>query len=229
MGGSINTVFAKLADRHLDPKKLKGYAARFGFGRPIPFDLKVPASPADIPGDRLEFARTAAGFWHVHMSPLHGAVIAATVANRGLMPRPFLVDRVIDTKKNRVVYHAPQVAPRRVLPKRTVGRTAEMMCRTVSDGTARKAFFDRKNRPFLPGIRVAGKTGTLSGVKPYRGFTWWVGFAPYDKPEIALAALVVNTPKWRIKASYLAREALRYYLVERPKELRRRKPAQPHT
>jgi cell division protein FtsI/penicillin-binding protein 2 len=67
----------------------------------------------------------------------------------------------------------------------------------------------------LPGIAVAGKTGSLSDERPYRAYSWWVGFAPENAPEIALAALVVNTPKWRIKSSFVAREALRYYLVER--------------
>ena len=85
-------------------------------------------------------------------------------------------------------------------------------------GTARRTFHDRHGRPFLPGVRIAGKTGTLSGSDPYRGYTWWVGFAPAEAPTIAVAALAVNTPLWRIKASYVAREALRYYLVERPTE-----------
>jgi cell division protein FtsI/penicillin-binding protein 2 len=54
----------------------------------------------------------------------------------------------------------------------------------------------------------------LSAERPYRGYTWWVGFAPAERPTIAVAAVVVNTPLWRIKASYVAREALRWYLVE---------------
>jgi hypothetical protein len=45
-----------------------------------------------------------------------------------------------------------------------------------------------------------------------------VGFAPADAPKIAVAALLINSPKWRIKASYLAREALRYYLIDEPKK-----------
>ena len=95
------------------------------------------------------------------------------------------------------------------------------MERTVSRGTARSAFFDDKGQPFLPGIIVAGKTGTLTRERPsYRGYTWWVGFAPLERPTIAVAALVVNTPEWRIKASYLAREALRYHLVVRPRAAR---------
>jgi beta-lactamase class D len=66
----------------------------------------------------------------------------------------------------------------------------------------------------LPGIAVAGKTGSLSSERPFRHYTWWVGHAPADAPKIAVAALVVNTPEWRIKASYLAREALKQFLVQ---------------
>ncbi|MFN7697770.1 MAG: penicillin-binding transpeptidase domain-containing protein [Deltaproteobacteria bacterium] len=84
----------------------------------------------------------------------------------------------------------------------------------MSRGTARRAFHDERGRPFLPGIAVAGKTGTLSEERPYRGYTWWVGFAPADHPRIAIATLVVNTPEWRIKASHAAVEALRHHLVE---------------
>jgi cell division protein FtsI/penicillin-binding protein 2 len=89
-----------------------------------------------------------------------------------------------------------------------------MMTNTVTKGTAKKAFWDQRGRPFLPGIRVAGKTGTLSRYDPQRTYNWWVGYAPVDDPQIAVAALVVNEPKWRIKASYVAKEALRAYLVK---------------
>jgi cell division protein FtsI/penicillin-binding protein 2 len=92
-----------------------------------------------------------------------------------------------------------------------------MMERTTTHGTGRRTFFDDHGNAFLPGIAVAGKTGTLSSSEPYRGYTWWVGFAPADAPTIAVAALVVNTPRWRIKAVYAARETLRYYLVEAPR------------
>ena len=58
---------------------------------------------------------------------------------------------------------------------------------------------------------------SLSAERPYRGYTWFVGFAPAEDPQIAVATLIVNTPRWRIKAAYAAREALRYYLVEKPR------------
>ena len=216
VGLSINAIIAKLAVRHLDQATVERYASAFGFGHAIPFDLPTRASPSEVPSDqsdRLEFARTSAGFWHMHLSPLHGGVIAATLANDGLMMRPSLVDRVVVDGDPLLETEPEEI--RRVISRRTARTVARMMERTCQDGTARSAFFDRRGRPFLPRIRVAGKTGTLAGTDPYRGYTWWIGFAPADRPRLAVAALVVNTPRWRIKASYLAREALRHYLVAR--------------
>lgn len=220
MGRSINTIFAKLADRNLEHDTLRRYAEAFGFGHALPFDVPTRPSPAEVPDDRLEFARTAAGFWHMHMSPLHAALIGATIANGGRMPRAAIVDRIVAADGRVVHRHEPEIY-RAVVSERTARLTGEMMQRTVTHGTSRRTFHDNQGRPFLPGVSVAGKTGTLSGRDPYRGYTWWVGFAPTEAPTIALAALVVNTPRWRIKANYVAREALRYYLVERPRELER--------
>jgi penicillin-binding protein A len=220
MGGSINAVFARLADEHLDARTLGRYASAFGFGEALPFDVPVAASPIDVPDERVERARAAAGFWHSHMSPLHAALIAATIANRGSMPRASIVDRVLDADGD-ITYEARPEQFRAVIGRRTAELLDRMMRRTVTHGTARRAFFDDHGRPFLPGIEVAGKTGTLSSERPYRGYTWWVGYAPADDPQIAVAALLVNTPEWRIKASYAAREALRYWLVTRPAEARR--------
>jgi peptidoglycan glycosyltransferase len=215
MGGSINTVFAKLADRKLDGARIARYAQAFGFGHALPFDAPLRSSAYEVPEDRLERARTAAGFWHMHMSPLHGALIAATIANGGAMPRASMIDRVRDAHGKALHAHAPSTF-RSVVGRSTASALTSMMALTVSEGTARSAFHDAKGRPYLPNISVAGKTGSLSSERPYRHYSWWIGFAPERAPEIALAALVVNTPKWRIKSSYVAREALRHYLVERP-------------
>jgi peptidoglycan glycosyltransferase len=215
MGGSINTIFAKLADRSLPSGTLERYAEAFGFGHALPFDAPTRPSPAEVPADRLERARTAAGFWHMHMSPLHGALIAATLANGGAMPRPAMVERVLDAHGKPLYTHAPS-AFRSVVSRATARTVGKMMVETVTRGTSRSAFHDPKGQPFLPGVRVAGKTGSLSSESPYRAYSWFVGYAPEDNPRIALAALVVNTPQWRIKSSYLAREALRNYLMRKP-------------
>jgi penicillin-binding protein A len=201
---------AKLADRKLDRARLLRSAQAFGFGRPLSFDAAIRQSPVDLPTERLELARAAAGFWHVHMSPLHGALIAATIANRGAMPRASMIERVVD-RKGRVIRTFQPAASRNAISAATARTLAHMMTGTVTHGTARDAFHDGRGRPFLPGISVSGKTGSLSSERPYRAYSWWVGFAPEVAPKIALAALVVNGPKWRIKASHVAREALQTY------------------
>lgn len=217
MGGSINAVFAKLADRHLDPATLGRYASAFGFGEALPFDVPTQPSPIEIPEERLEFARTSAGFWHSQLSPLHGALIAATIANDGRMPRATMVDQVIDRSGHVSWEQRPQVH-RQVVGRLTARALNRMMRRTVARGTARRAFHDDHGVAFVPGVEIAGKTGTLSSERPFRGYTWFIGFAPADAPTIAVAALVVNRPEWRIKASFVAREALRQYLVVRPRQ-----------
>lgn len=227
LGHSTNAVIAKLADRHLDRPTLRRYATAFAFGQGLPFELPTPVSEMDVPTGRLERARTAAGFWHMHMSPLHGALIAATVANDGRMPRAAIVDRVVEADGRVSHRHEPRTY-RAVIPRRTARRLARMMETTVASGTARRSFRDPSGHPFLPDIRVAGKTGTLSSERPYRGYTWFVGFAPAEAPTIAVAALIVNTPRWRIKAAYAAREALRYYLVEEPHRRALREAATSH-
>jgi cell division protein FtsI/penicillin-binding protein 2 len=126
-----------------------------------------------------------------------------------------MVKRVLDADDKVLYSHAPSKF-RSVVSRATARSIGHMMTETVARGTSRSAFFDPKGVPFLPGIAVAGKTGSLSSESPYRAYSWFVGYAPEDKPRIALAALVVNTPKWRIKSSYLAREALRNYLIRKP-------------
>jgi len=212
LGYSINAVFAKLADRNIDAARMTQYVSAFGFGQRLPFDLPTMPSPVDVPDGRLERARMAAGFWHSQLSPLHGALLAATIANDGKMPYAALVERIESQTGETLYQHTPRTF-RQVLPRQTAQLAGEMMTRTVTKGTSKKAFWDPKGRPFLPGISVAGKTGTLSRYEPHRTYNWWVGYAPVDDPKVAVAALVVNEPTWRIKASYVAREALRQYLM----------------
>ena len=216
LGFSINAVFGKLALRHLSPQRLARQAAAYGFGERLPFDVPTEQSTLDVPRERVEFARTAAGFWHTSLSPLHGASIAATIANGGRMMRPELVERVVDAE-GRTLYQSEPALHRKVTDPGTAQQLGVMLRATVAQGTARRAFHDARGRPLLPGIAVAGKTGTLSSERPYRGYTWWVGFAPADRPTIALAVLVVNDPAWRIKASQVAAETLRHYLVDAPR------------
>lgn len=208
MGRSLNAVFAKLAIKHLTPSRVTAAAKTFGFGEPIPFDVPVMPSKVNIPEDRLGFGRTAAGFWNTTLSPLGGATLMQAIANGGEMLRPVIVESV--TEDGATIYEAPKrQVLRTVIRPETADALTTMLEATVSGGTSHRAFRDNKGRPFLPNIRVAGKTGTLS--EQERLYTWFVGFAPSQKPEVAVSVLAVNRPTWQAKANVVARDILRAY------------------
>ncbi len=220
MGRSINTVFARLAQKHLTPQTLEATAKRFGFGDSVPFDLPTQPSSLRIPDEPLEYARTAAGFWHSTLSPLHAAWISATIARGGEAIRPFVVSEALDATGRSFYRASPSTAVRRFISHEGAKALTEMMESTVRDGTSFKAFHDGKKRPFLPGVAVAGKTGTLTDAQTNRYFTWFTGFAP-TKPlkqgvaQVAIAVLVVNDPNWQVKANVMARDVLRAYFASR--------------
>jgi cell division protein FtsI/penicillin-binding protein 2 len=214
MGRSLNVVFGRLAQKHLTPEDLTEMGGAFGYGAPVPFASKNQASAIEIPGDPLEFARSAAGFWHTSLSPLEGAVVAQTIANQGVAFKPRLLRRIY--RGEETLWSAddkPSVLRRSIKPS-TAKSLTTMMVETVRNGSAYKTFHDRRGRSFLPGIEIAAKTGTLTRHKENRHYTWLVAFAPADKPEIAVAALVVNTPLWHIKGPDLARDVMRAYFAK---------------
>lgn len=215
MGRSLNVVFGRLAQKHLTPEDLTTMGGAFGFGAPVPFVAKNEAPKIEVPPDPLEFARAAAGFWHTSLSPLAGVLLAQTVANGGVSLEPRIVSAVYEgNKKLWEEQRGPRVL-RRAIKKETARELTDMMLYTVSDGSGFKSFHDTQGRPYLPGIQVAGKTGTLARNEQNRLYTWFIGFAPADKPEVAISALVVNTPSWRIKGPQLAREVLRAYFAKK--------------
>jgi peptidoglycan glycosyltransferase len=226
IGKSQNAIIAKLATRNLRPEQLERMASAFGFGQDLGFDAPMEPSEVEIPREPLEFARAAAGFWHSSLSPLHGALLAATIANHGEMPAPRLIEKAVDGQGAPVVL--AKLPSRRVLDRAVAEQVGRMMQLTTSMGTAHRSFRDSKGRPTLP-IEVAGKTGTLF----YRGrpqdpplpsatatldagqlgYSWFVGFAPADHPRIAFAVLLGNPIAWPLKAHSVARHVVAEYLA----------------
>jgi cell division protein FtsI/penicillin-binding protein 2 len=225
MGRSINAVFAKLAGKDLTPAKLEETARSLGFGSPLEFDAPVATSTLVVPEDKLGFARTAAGFWNTTLSPLHAAWLSSTVARGGEPVRPFIV-RAVRSKDGREVTREPMDAQathgrvrgsQKAVTRETAEALTTMLEHTVSEGTSFRAFHDARGTAFLPNLRVAGKTGTLTDDKAHRFYTWFTGFAP-SRPvpgvrQVAVAVLVVNGPSWRVKANVVARELLQAYFA----------------
>ncbi len=201
LGRSINVVVARLALKHLRPDILRAQAEAFGFDRPLPIDVATPPSMVTIPDERLAFARAAAGFWNGRLSPLGAMFVMQTIANRG--------ERV------RMQLHASGEATRVsdgwAIAPRTADGLRQMLETTTRSGTCAKAFRNADGTRALPGVSVAGKTGTLVGGRPARMFSWFAGFAPSNAPRIAIAVLLADDVSWWMKASVAARRMLEAY------------------
>lgn len=209
---SSNGAFARFATRDLRSGALHDMALRFGFGRPLEGDFAVTVSQFDEGQTPLDRARAAPGFAGSTLAPLHAAVLVATVANGGRRPVPWVVQR--DGSRPQLDRPVPATHP--ALDPAIAADLAAMMEQTVLSGTARAAFAHRP--PALRDVKVAGKTGSLSGSDPttYRHYSWFVGFAPVDHPTVAIAVLAVNGTRWRAKAAPLARDALGVWFAAHP-------------
>jgi cell division protein FtsI/penicillin-binding protein 2 len=206
---SANAVFGKVAVNNVGGPVLEEYLAKFGFEQKIPFDLPVETSRGIVPKEEYELARTGAGFGEVYVSPLHMAMIMSAIASGGAMPRPVLIDRIEDRDGEPLYESSPMKWRDTVLPE-TANAVVRMMVKTVEMGTSRRAFAPGRT-PLLQDMDVAGKTGSLSGWTPSVHFEWFAGVAPVGSPRLALSALVVNDSRWKIKGSYVGKEAFNSY------------------
>lgn len=199
MASSSNVVFGKLAQQHLDAPKLLAMAKAWRFNTPVPFPVPTDVSLAGIPEDGFGLAQAGAGFGDVFLSPLHGALLASAAANGGIWRAPVLFE--CDAPKE-------PGEGERVMSVSAAAQLQAMLSQTVKSGTARRIFHERG----FSLSDAAGKTGSLADKKPFRDYSWFVGYAPATDPKIAVAAVIVNDPYWRIRATWLGREAMRLYL-----------------
>jgi peptidoglycan glycosyltransferase len=218
MGLSCNAVFGHLGVKYLNGSILARYANKFGFNQPLGLEVPMPSSAAQIPSnDLFELSRTSAGFGEVRISPVHAAALVAGVANGGLLPRPYLVERVTDTDGVVLERTEPEALQRIVQPD-TAQTLIEMMKYTTTVGTSRREFM-RSGRPALGDMEVAGKTGTLTGSNPPGLNNWFIGAAPLNNPQLAVAIVTVGAGP-SAKPSRLARLIMqRYFNIDPGPEL----------
>ena len=179
---SCNTVFAELAVR-VGAAAIGQTASSFGFDRSIEFPWTLAESTfpeSDLEDDPAALAQSGIGERNVRVTPLQMAMIAASVANNGESLQPYVVTQVFDADGNAREVTEPRVI-RRAMSPATAVVMAQMMERVVTSGTGQQAS--------IPGVRVAGKTGTALP-EPGRPDVWFIGFAPVDAPQIAIAVML---------------------------------------
>lgn len=171
------------------------------------------AGAVNLGADDYDLGRLGCGLAGCRITPLHAARLAATLAD-GVNVEPWWVDRVVDGLGNELT-RPPTPAAKRVMSSERADEIRQMMVRTTTRGTARSAFRDRRGRPLLDSIRVAGKTGNLTGSNPKGRYEWFVGLAPAEDPSIAIAVVQVHGHLWWKKSSEIAANVLAEVFCEK--------------
>jgi peptidoglycan glycosyltransferase len=196
---SVNTWFGQLGQQ-LGEGTLREYMDRFGFGSTPAIDLPEDELAESglfeegellAPDDPVDLARVAIGQERLLVSPLQMAEVAAAVANGGKLMKPQIWSRVVDPD-GRVSKRLDPSEYSQPISAETAAELTTAMEGVVSEGTGTNAA--------IPGISVAGKTGTAEtpfnescGGGSDENQAWFIGFAPADDPQIAIAATVECT------------------------------------
>ncbi|OEU46767.1 MAG: hypothetical protein BBJ60_07730 [Desulfobacterales bacterium S7086C20] len=210
---SINPAFGKLGIFYLKKNLLEEYAIRFGFNRQIDFELPVQPSHIAVGNDPYHWAEIACGFnRQTLISPLHAAIMAATIVNDGKLVNPTIVDHVIDSRKESVYSNSTDVV-RQVISSETCEQMKELMSATISRGTSQRTFRGYRRDRVLSKLLIGGKTGSIKNRSNELLYDWFVGFGieKGGAKKLALAVLVVHGKLLRARAQEYARLALRYY------------------
>ncbi|MGB5953578.1 MAG: penicillin-binding transpeptidase domain-containing protein, partial [Ornithinimicrobium sp.] len=177
---SCNTSMAYLAGR-LGADALREQAQAFGFSQSV--NVPMPVTPSVYPNDPdpAQLALTGIGQYEVRVTPMQVAMTTAAIANGGEQMNPFLVANARDSDLD-VINETDPVEFANPISGQTADELTDMMVEVVDNGSGVAAA--------IPGIDVAGKTGTAEFGTQGAAHAWFTGFAPADDPQIAIAVIV---------------------------------------
>ena len=179
---SCNVAFGDIGLK-LGEDALREQAEKFGFGQTYLEGLggqAISTFPEDAAGPLTAYS--AIGQFEVLASPLEMALVTATIANGGQGMVPYLVDEVRAPDLSVLEKTSPDEMPDRAMSSSSASALTDMMVAVVEEGTGTTAQ--------IPGVEVAGKTGTAQRAAEQLPYAWFVSFAPADNPEVAVAVIV---------------------------------------
>jgi peptidoglycan glycosyltransferase len=178
---SCNTAFGGLG-LTLGGDALREQAEKFGLddgGVRVPMRVAKSVFPSAL--SKPQEAQAAIGQYDVRVTPLQMAMVAAGVANGGEIMKPYSVREVQAPDLSQLSQTKPEVY-RRAVPADIATQLTAMMELVVSRGTGTAAQ--------IPGVAVAGKTGTAQHAEGAAPHAWFIGFAPAQDPQVAVAVVV---------------------------------------
>ena len=210
---SVNPVFGKLGALYLGKDELESYARAFGFNHPINFELPLSPSETVITDEPYQWAEIASGFnRQTKMSPVHGALIAATIFNQGKLIEPTIVDRIVG-EKGVELYRSQPITINQAVEPDTSNALHELMTATTRSGTVRGAVRRYRRDKIISRLEIGGKTGTINNKTDDVKYDWFVGYAQ-DKDgdgKLILSVLVAHEKYIGIRATQYAIMAFKHY------------------
>ena len=193
LAASCNTAFATMGVDTIGAGGMVDGAQGFGFNEQPPLDLPAPAAstfPTEFPSDQGNgpLARASIGQGDVSATPLQMALVAAGVANGGVVMAPHVLQQVTDDRGQVAREHDDEEFATPLSPEASA-TMREAMVGVVENGSGRNAR--------IAGFVVGGKTGTAQlGSDPPSSHAWFIAFAgpPGEAPEVAVAVIVEAQP-----------------------------------
>jgi len=182
---SCNTAFVQLGI-NTGADALRSTAMAFGLDSPPPtIPLQVSPSTVGPISDQAALGMSSIGQKDVAVTPLQNALVAATIANKGVTMRPYLVDSLKGPDLANISTTAPREERRAV---------SEQVANTLTDlMVAAEQVTQQKGA--IAGVQIASKTGTAEhGTDPRNTppHAWYIAFAPASAPKVAVAVVVEN-------------------------------------
>jgi len=181
---SCNTSYSNIG-KLLDRDQFFTLAEEFYFNKNLPVNMASSKSSFTLQksySSTKEAMQTAIGQGKTLITPLHNAMIIAAIANGGVMMKPYVVDHIENAEGNLVKRNSPELAAK-PMTAQEAEYIGSMLRKTVTVGTARNL----KDMA----VEAAGKTGSADNANG-KAHSWFVGYAPYENPEIAVSIIVEN-------------------------------------
>lgn len=195
---SCNVFFSEISTQ-IGAEALRQTADEMLFNQGVPFDLSVSVPSVQLNGasTESELVETSIGQGKTMVTPLFMASIAQTIANNGVMMKPYIIDHVENYDGVTVDTTIPETYANILTPDEC-DKLKEMMIEVINRGTGYNANSDY--------FQVAGKTGTAENPSG-NDHLWFVGFAPADNPQYAVSVVLENGDG-SANASVIARKML---------------------
>lgn len=179
---SSNVAFMEMG-QELGEEEIEKYIKKFRLCDKVELEIPTASGYYKESGNLSpdELAQLSIGQGNLLVTPLKMAMMSATIANGGVMNQPYLVDKVTNNLGITVKSGNKKILGK-VVSAYTAQRVTDCMVGVVENGTGTAAK--------IPGVSVAGKTGTAENEIQGKDHAWFIGFAPADDPEIAVCVML---------------------------------------